>query len=58
MVHGIDLAREAVRPSKQFNQILCRKHKRGIAKSVYDNFCKNYEASLGERYARNYLSGI
>lgn len=31
-------------------QILCRKHKRGIAKSVYDNFCKNYEASLGERY--------
>ena len=32
-------------------QILCRRHKRGIAKNVYDNFCKNYEACLGEKYA-------
>lgn len=32
-------------------QILCRRHKRGIAKNVYDNFCKNYEACLGEKYS-------
>lgn len=30
--------------------ILCRRHKKGIAKNVYDNFCKNYEASIGEKY--------
>lgn len=30
--------------------ILCRRQKTGIAKIVYDNFCKNYEASLGEKY--------
>lgn len=33
--------------------ILCRRHKKGIAKNVYDNFCKNYETSIGEKY---YLS--
>lgn len=30
--------------------ILCRRHKTGIAKTVYDNFCKNYETCLGEKY--------
>lgn len=35
-------------------QILCRRHKRGIAKNVYDNFCKNYEACLGEKYAASF----
>ena len=35
-------------------QILCRRHKRGFAKNVYDNFCKNYEACLGEKYAASF----
>lgn len=30
--------------------ILCRRHKKGIAKNVYDNFCKNYETCIGEKY--------
>lgn len=30
--------------------LLCRRHKKGIAKQAYDNFCKNYEACMGEKY--------
>lgn len=30
--------------------ILCKRHKRGLAKNVYDNFCKNYETCIGEKY--------
>lgn len=34
--------------------ILCKNNKRGIAKSIYDNFCKIYEQSIGEKYERNF----
>lgn len=34
--------------------ILCRRHKKGIAKNVYDNFCKNYETCIGEKYHLNF----
>lgn len=30
--------------------IFCRYHKKGIAKNIYDNFCKNYETCMGEKY--------
>lgn len=31
--------------------ILCRHQKRGLAKSVYDKFCRNYKECMGEDYA-------
>jgi two-component SAPR family response regulator len=31
--------------------ILCRQNKTGLAKTVYDSFCKEYRKSLGEEYA-------
>lgn len=34
--------------------ILCKNYKRGIAKNVYDNFCKIYEQSIGEKYNRSF----
>lgn len=30
--------------------IFCRNDKMGIAKSIYDNFCKEYQSLLGEKY--------
>jgi two-component SAPR family response regulator len=31
--------------------ILCNNHTTGLAKALYDNFCKNYELSLDEKFA-------
>ena len=35
-------------------QILCRRKTMGIAKNIYDKFCKTYEQALGEPYARSF----
>lgn len=35
--------------------ILCRRQKKGIAKRVYDNFCKNYETCIGEKYPLSFV---
>ena len=34
--------------------IFCRNDKMGIAKSIYDNFCKEYQTLLGEKYGLSF----
>ena len=36
---------------KAMVHILCKQNKPGLAKTIYDNFCKEYRASLGIPYA-------
>lgn len=39
-------------------QILCQQGKKGLAKTIYDTFCKEYSSSMGTEYEHTFLEII